>query len=155
MEGEAVAVLFVLALFIFAGIAILWMAMGNRRLLREMEHRERLAMIQRGLMPAPETDPLGFEEQIEPVRSDGMRKERWRTAGLITMGLGVALILLISFAAGEGGVALGIGGAFLALGAAFLLNAMQMAASAPPGRPRTRPLPRSSVPPSEPPPTLT
>ena len=144
-----------MALIIFAGVAILWMAMGNRRLLREMEHRERLAMIQRGLMPAPETDPLGFEEQIEPVRSEGMRKERWRTAGVITMGLGVALILLISFAAGEGSVALGIGGAFVALGAAFFFNGMQVAAPAPRVRPRTRPLPSSSVPPSEPPSPLT
>ena len=31
-----------------------------------MEHRERLAMIQRGLVPAPETDPLGFESAVEP-----------------------------------------------------------------------------------------
>ena len=47
---------------ILAGVAVLWMAMANRRRIREMEHRERLAMIDRGLVPPPEVDPVRFEQ---------------------------------------------------------------------------------------------
>ena len=50
----------VFSLMIFAGVAVLWLAMSNRRAVREMEHRERIALIQAGIVPAPEADPLAF-----------------------------------------------------------------------------------------------
>ena len=34
--------LIVFSLMIFAGVAVLWLALANRRALREMEHRERM-----------------------------------------------------------------------------------------------------------------
>ena len=36
-----------------------------------MEHRERLAMIERGLMPSPESDPGGFETAAGFTPPDG------------------------------------------------------------------------------------
>ena len=89
--------LIVFSLMIFAGVAVLWLAMSNRRALREMEHRERLAMIQAGMVPAPEADPLAFETQLEPHPTTLSRKDRWRTAGTLTVGLGLALLVLLSF----------------------------------------------------------
>ena len=49
-----------LILSIVAGVALMIAAMHNRRKIREMEHRERLAMIERGVVPAPESDPAAF-----------------------------------------------------------------------------------------------
>jgi hypothetical protein len=89
-----------------------------------MEHRERLAMIQRGLIPAPELDPLGFEEAMGELSTASTSADRWRTAGVTFIGLGLGLMMLIGFAAGEPGVGLGIGGGFAVLGAALLLNAL-------------------------------
>ena len=110
----------VFSLMIFAGVAVLWLAMSNRRALREMEHRERLALIQAGIVPAPEADPLAFETQFEPS-STLSRKDRWRTAGTLTVGLGMALLVLLSFT-GNGDIGFAVGGAFVVLGLSFLLN---------------------------------
>ena len=110
----------VFSLMIFAGVAVLWLAMSNRRALREMEHRERIALIQAGIVPAPEADPLAFETQFEPS-STLSRKDRWRTAGTLTVGLGMALLVLLSFT-GNGDIGFAVGGAFVVLGLSFLLN---------------------------------
>ncbi len=70
------------------------------------------------------------------------------------LGLGLGMLMLITFAAGSPEVGLGIGGAFALLGAAFLVNAMLIARNealtmrssfpaAPPAR--------RAAPPSEPP----
>ena len=134
MSEEAV-VLIVTSVIVFAGLGVLWMAMVSRRAVREMEHRERLAMIQRGLVPAPETDPLGFETAVEAFQSNSHRSERWRTAGTLTIGLGLALVILLTFSAGELSVGLGVGGAFTVLGAAILLNGIQLGRSTRPARP--------------------
>jgi hypothetical protein len=142
-EAEFVATVF--GLMILAGVAVLWMAMQNRRMLREFEHRERLAMIERGLVPPPERDPAGFESRTgvgaQPERSGATRS---RSAGIIMIGFGLALMMLIAFAAGEPGVGVGIGGAFALLGAAFIFNAAALTrrASAPPPLPPLAPLNR-------------
>jgi hypothetical protein len=125
-----------------------------------MEHRERLAMIERGLIPSPEADPLGFEAATSGSY-DGSRAERWRTAGITIAGLGLALMTLLSFTAGEPGVGIGVGGAFAILGFALLLNGSQLgkteAIRRPPAqsRPQQRPIviPPAHVSPPPPPPT--
>ncbi len=62
--SEGAMVLFVCAVLLLAGLAVIWMAMQSRRQVREMEHRERLAMIERGLVPSPELDPAAFEAHL-------------------------------------------------------------------------------------------
>ena len=149
-EEEVVVIL--ITVVVFASLAVLWMAMVNRRAVREMEHRERLAMIQRGLLPAPESDPLGFEEGIEAFTGAGLKSERWRTAGTLTVGLGVALMILLTFSAGEFAVGFGVGGAFVALGAAILFNGLHLGRSQRPTRSYSRrPIPGSPTPPIDPP----
>ena len=51
----------IVALVILSGVGLMVAAMMNRRRFREMEHQERLAMIDRGLLPSPESDPAGFD----------------------------------------------------------------------------------------------
>ena len=149
-EEEVIVTL--ITIVVFASLAVLWMAMVNRRAVREMEHRERLAMIQRGLLPAPESDPLGFEEGVEAFTGADLKSERWRTAGTLTVGLGVALMILLTFSAGEFAVGFGVGGAFAALGAAILFNGIHLGRSQRPARSfARRPFPGSPTPPTDPP----
>lgn len=145
--GEELVLLIIFSLMTFGGVAVLWMAMGNRRALREMEHRERLAMIQAGIVPAPEADPLAFESQLEPLSANLSRKDRWRTAGTLTIGLGLALTTLLFFT-GQQNIGLAVGGAFVVLGGSVLLNGTLMSSGPVPPRPMMRrpPSPGSTPP---------
>jgi hypothetical protein len=126
------------------------MAIVSRRRIREMEHRERLAMIERGLAPSPEADPAGFERRTGIARAaQSPHAARNRSAGVILIGFGLALAVLIAFAAGQPGVGLGIGGAFALLGAAFVVNGVLMSRDVPLPGPITTPAARRDV--SEPP----
>jgi hypothetical protein len=125
VEAEELIVVILSALGILSGVAVIWMAMQSRRQIREMEHRERLAMIERGLVPSPEVDPAGFERRFpgtRPPESPGAA--RARSSGVIMMSLGLAFIFMLSFAAGEPGVGVGIGGAFALVGAGFFVNSL-------------------------------
>ena len=119
----------------------------SRARVRELEIRERIALIERGLVPSPEADPTGFERAMaRHERTVLIRKgsSRSRGAGVIVMGLGLALMVLIAFAGGEPGVGIGVGGALMVLGLAFFLNSLIAGAS------ETRPVERY-VPPPPPP----
>jgi hypothetical protein len=112
-----------MSLIILAGAGLLIAAMVNTRKMREMAHRERLAMIDRGLIPSPERDPAGFEAQAGlTVRRVSSSAVRFRTAGVVLIGIGFGLMVLITFSAGQADVGFGIGGAWVAVGAALLLN---------------------------------
>ncbi len=58
---EETIILTVFVLIVAAGVTLLLMAMNNRRYMRELAHRERMAMIERGLVPPPESDLVQFE----------------------------------------------------------------------------------------------
>ena len=113
---------FVVGIIILAGVGLMAAAMTNRRKLREMLHRERLAMIDRGLIPSPERDPAGFESATGMAGRKNEPGTRYRTAGVLMIGLGLGLMILITFTAGEPNVGIGVGGAWAILGAASLLN---------------------------------
>jgi hypothetical protein len=130
VQGEVIAVI-MFGLIVVAALAIIWMGMNSRRQIREMEHRERLAMIERGLVPPPEVDPAGFERRLGTARGEDTRPQRFRSAGVILIGLGAALAVLLIFTAGVPAVGLGIGLAFAALGGAFLANAAMLSQSQP------------------------
>ena len=122
MKPEEATVI-VFGMIIIAGVVMMIAAMANRRRMREMEHRERLAMIDRGIMPSPESDPAGFESaagfRTAPESQAGVR---YRTAGVLMIGFGFGIIILITFSADAFGVGFGVGGSFAVLGAASLLN---------------------------------
>jgi hypothetical protein len=122
VRGEEIALLFVLTVML-SGVGLMIATMFNRRRYRELQHRERLAMIERGLIPSPERNPAGFESASglgSPVESGA--GVGYRTAGVLMIGVGLGLLFLISFAGHEPGRGFGIGGAFAILGAASLLN---------------------------------
>jgi hypothetical protein len=118
-----------LLLFVVGGVVLMMAAMYSRQKIREMAHRERLAMIERGLIPSPETDPARFEAATglaDPASASPRRGARYRTIGIELIGLGVGLAILIGLAGGAAEIGLGIGGAVAALGAASVLNAHLM-----------------------------
>ena len=121
---EGAQLLLGVIVFILGGVALMITAMNNRRRMLEIAHRERVAMIERGLVPSPELDPAGFEAGagLGPRREVGGAGERYRTAGVIMIGIGLGLMILLSFAAGVPDVGLGVGGAWAVLGGASLLN---------------------------------
>jgi hypothetical protein len=121
LAGEEI-VLFLITLMLLAGIAVLLMAMYGRRRIRELEYRERIAMIERGLIPSPEQRTAASELTRGESRGTGT-VTRTRSAGVILVGFGLGLMVLIAFAAGSPMVGFGIGGAFALLGGAFIVNA--------------------------------
>lgn len=121
MRSEDFVLVTTMGLIIVAGAVLMITAMIGRRKVREMEHRERLAMIERGLMPSPESDPAGFETAAGLTPPDGEPGDRYRTAGVLMIGFGLALMFLIGFT-GSASVGIGIGGAWAVVGGASLLN---------------------------------
>ena len=97
---------------------------------REHLHRERLAMIEKGLVPPPESDPTQFERKMDWHPSAAGARDRaagsLRT-GLILMAVGIGLALMRYLQAGDAFVGrggLGAGVFLVVLGIAFLVNAM-------------------------------
>jgi hypothetical protein len=108
---------------ILAVFAYLTLRTVMRARLRELEIRERIAMIEKGLVPPPEVDPRGFD-----------------------------LMVLIAFTSNETSVAIGVGGFLVVMGIAFFINSLMESPSDPPysasrsfGAPSSTP-----VPPAEP-----
>jgi hypothetical protein len=105
---------------------------------REQAHRERMAMIERGLQPAADSAPatLDWRGYTDPAA-------RNRRTGIILIGVGVGLAVMLSVI-GTGGRSMGASAFLIVLGLAFLLIAMfdrrpptgaQDASGGPSGRP--------------------
>jgi hypothetical protein len=96
-----------------------------RSRVRELEVRERIAMIERGLVPPPEVDPRGFDRAMDRYERNRYRSPgRHRRAGVTLMGVGFGLMLLIGVAGGSMSSGIGVGGFLVIMGLAFFLNGM-------------------------------
>lgn len=124
--NEEEVILTLLTVLILSGVSVLWLAMYNRQRIRQMAHRERLAMIERGLMPPPEVDPAAFERKSGLAEGESPSGARAQSAGVVMIGFGFALIVLLAFAADVPEIGAGVGGAFALLGAAFYVNGAMM-----------------------------
>jgi hypothetical protein len=115
---ELFATVFVTALFL--GVFIVFLGLRQRSLQLEMRHRERMAMIERGQIPLSEAS-LG----PRPTRAlPAQRSSRSLSAGIITVGLGLALMTIISIAGESPEVGVGVGGAVAVLGGAFIVRSL-------------------------------
>jgi len=102
-------------LFILGGFAVMVATVIRNGKVAELRHRERMAMIERGLTPP---EPAAGAAGAQQSASSKM------TVGIVLCGLGTALFMLIAFAGGEVGIGTGVGGAFVAVGVAFVITAM-------------------------------
>jgi hypothetical protein len=139
---------------ILAVFAYLTLRTVMRARLRELEIRERIAMIEKGLVPPPEVDPRGFDRAMSRMERREFRygSGRHRRAGVTLMGVGFGLMVLIAFTSNETSVAIGVGGFLVVMGIAFFINSLMESPSDPPysasrsfGAPSSTP-----VPPAEP-----
>ena len=116
-------------LFTVVGGVLVVLAMKQRGRTLEMKHRERLAMIERGLAPAPGSSPAAFEEWQDRHQRPASAAT---TIGVVIVALGLAFAFIVGFAGGEGDAAIGIGGAIVVLGAAFIINGILQRRPEPP-----------------------
>ena len=115
--GPETAVAMIFGLVILAGAAIIISGMRYRSRAMEMSHRERLAMIERGVTPPADLGVVYHDKQ-------GARGSRLMSLGIVIVGLGFALALLIGFASREPEVAIGVGGAIAIVGLAFIVTSI-------------------------------
>jgi hypothetical protein len=118
---------------IIGGITVAVVSVISRARVRELEIKERIAMIERGLVPAPEVDPRGFDRVMNRLAQHESRGAyggygayggRHRRAGVTLMGVGFGLMVLIAFAGERPSSALGVGGFLVVIGLAFFINSL-------------------------------
>lgn len=135
--GSLLAVMFPVILLL-GGIGISLIALHGRQRLKELAVQERIALIEKGLVPSPESDPAGFESALarRPISAKAVR---YRSGGLMLTGLGLALTILLFFVMPRAvrGIALGVGGALTVVGLTILGNGLLLAADDVEGSRRT------------------
>src|SRR5580704_15850641 len=110
---------------IVSGCVVAIVATISRNQVRALEIRERIAMIEKGLLPSPEVDPGGFDREMNRYdrrarsRHDRHGSFRHRRVGIILIGVGFGLMMLIAVSGDSVRDGLGVGGFFVALGLAF------------------------------------
>jgi small-conductance mechanosensitive channel len=128
MHGDEILVALVSLATLIGGVVVIIAGLHHRTRMRELRHQERLALIEKGLLPPPEFEPAS-------VASAPM--QRSRSLGIIVVGLGFALMFLIGIAGGALDSGIGIGGAVVILGAAFIVRSIY--GIPPPRMPRSEP----------------
>lgn len=135
MDPET-AVVIAFSLIVGAGVLFSFASLRYRARVLEMAHRERLAMIERGLTPS-EIPPLSYQD---PEMRRSARSSKLLSAGIVIVGLGLAIALLIGFASREAEIAVGVGGAIVVLGVSMIVTAIVVRGS---GGPEFGPKPPS------------
>lgn len=125
---------------VVGGVVCLVFVIWQRGRMRELAHRERLAMIERGIAPPPEVDPGRFERALGQRPWDAevaARAARYRRSGVLAMGLGAGLFLIITFAGGAPEIGFGVGASVAVLGVALYANSHLELRHLPPPRTNT------------------
>lgn len=105
-----------------AGLTVIFAALRYRTKVLELRHAERLAMIERGLVPSPEMSGLDVEPSGRS--QEAVVRGRSMSLGIIVVGLGLALTFLVGIAGGSIEAGIGVGGAIAILGGAFIVRSL-------------------------------
>src|SRR5947208_3460336 len=102
---------------IVAGLLVAFTSIVTRGKVRELEIRERIAMIERGMVPPPEVDPNGFERRMHAVERIQHRNAapRFRAGGIMVMSVGFGLMMMLWFVGAER-EGVGVGGFLVIIG---------------------------------------
>jgi hypothetical protein len=115
---------------IVSGCVVAIVATIARNQVRALEIRERIAMIEKGLVPPPELDPSGFDREMNRYDRRAMRRHdrhapfRHRRVGIMFMGIGFGLMMLIAVSGESFREGLGVGSFFVVMGLAFFITAL-------------------------------
>jgi len=129
---ELFAVVFIFGMF--GGVFIIFLGLKQRSQHLEMQHRERMAMIERGQIPLQDPEAL----HVRRVPAVGP-SSRYLSLGIIVVGLGLALATIISIAGESPEVGIGVGGAIAIIGGAFIVRSILVQPNAPPTAGAVRP----------------
>jgi hypothetical protein len=110
----------VFSLVVLSGVFIVVMGLRQRSQQLEMRHKERMAMIEKGMSPVPQLPPAVMAA-IE-VRSGAA--SRSLTLGIVIVAVGMGLATVVSIAGGSPEAGIGVGGGIAILGAAFIVNSL-------------------------------
>ena len=110
---------------IVAGLFVAFTSIVTRGKVRELEIRERIAMIERGMVPAPEVDPNGFERRMHAVERIQHRNAapRFRAGGIMVMSVGFGLMMMLWFVGAER-EGVGVGGFLVIIGFGLFVNSL-------------------------------
>jgi hypothetical protein len=114
---ELFAVVF--SLVVLSGVFIVVMGLRQRSQQLEMRHKERMAMIERGILPVAES-----LAESGPMIRGGSGSSRFMTLGVVIVAIGLGLATVVSVAGGAPEAGLGVGGGIAIIGAAFIVNSM-------------------------------
>jgi hypothetical protein len=121
---ERIMITAVFAAMVLGGMGLIAVMLRGRQRMRELAIQQRIALIEKGLVPSPEADPERFETLVGLRRPVNRTAARYRSAGVFIIGLGCAIFLLLCFAARVPEVAFGVGGGIAIIGAAALINGL-------------------------------
>jgi Domain of unknown function (DUF6249) len=110
---------------IAGGLLVAMVGTLSKARIRELEIRERIAMIERGLVPPPEKDPEVFEHRMRAIDRVQRRDHstRFRAGGIMTISVGMGLMTLLWFVGAER-EGIGIGGFVVIIGLGLLVNSL-------------------------------
>jgi hypothetical protein len=114
MEPEVLLMGSMFTVGMFCGVFLIFLAMRQKSEMLERQHRERMAMIERGQIPPP-TQNVSVRRGSEP-------SSRALSLGIIVVGLGLALMTIIGIAGETPTVGIGVGGAIVIVGASFIVR---------------------------------
>src|SRR4051812_44264491 len=121
---------------IVGGISVAIVNSIGRARVRELEIRERIAMIERGMVPPPEVDPNGFERRMHAIdrMQTGRSSPKFRAGGVMVMSVGFGLMMML-WSLGAEREGMGVGGFLVIIGLGLFVNSLfarQSLPSAPP-----------------------
>jgi len=121
---------------IIGGITVAIVNSIGRARVRELEIQERIAMIERGIVPPPEVDPNGFERRMHAMDRVQHRHtgSKFRSGGIMVMSVGFGLMTLLWFV-GVPREAVGVGGFLVIIGLGLLVNSLFNVPPLPPPAP--------------------
>jgi uncharacterized protein DUF6249 len=110
---------------IAGGLLVAIVGTISKARVRELEIRERIAMIERGLVPPPERNPREFEQRMETIDRVQRRDAtpRFRSGGIMTVSVGLGLMMFLWFVGAER-EGIGIGGFVVIIGLGLLVNSL-------------------------------
>jgi uncharacterized protein DUF6249 len=110
---------------IVGGLFVAMVGTISKARIRELEIRERIAMIERGLVPPPEKDPEVFEHRMQAIDRVQRRDHapRFRAGGIMTISVGLGLMTLL-WSVGAAPEGIGVGGFIVIIGLGLLVNSL-------------------------------
>ena len=97
--SEETVIFSMFAILIAGGVVVIVSGMRHHGKVLEMAHRERLAMIERGLAPPPELSSSPYGPLAQQRRA--ARSTRMLSGGIMTVGLGLGVAMVLGFASRE------------------------------------------------------